>query len=52
MGPGGDPAILIEIWKQTFPVLEGGSASVGIMLSMVAIGISVLCVRAFMLQAK
>jgi hypothetical protein len=44
MGPGGDPAILIQVWQATFPSSQGGGDVFGFMTVFVAVGVFVLCV--------
>ncbi len=43
MGPGGDPAILIQIWKATYPSSQEGGDVFGLMTALVAVGVIVLC---------
>lgn len=46
MGPGGDPAILIQIWQEAFPSSQGGGDVFLLMMALVAVGVIVLCCAA------
>lgn len=51
MGPGADPAILIQIWQEAFPD-SGGGNTFAAMLGMVAVGVIVLVITAIRLRKK
>ena len=50
MGPGGDPAILIQIWQAAYPSSQEGGDVFGLMMALVAVGVIILCVYAARLR--